>query len=266
MSSQATGLSLTTIELTLPQERLVRVLVIDDDMDFLDSMQSFFASNNYSVDLARSPEEAAPLLKRNEYELVIADINFGDMSEVKGDHFVLNNQGLLGKAKRVVITGEWLSEERYRVLERAGIVFLEKGDDDLSKRLVEVAQEKAEERTKHIVQTVERQVAPSIQRLTGAAVAVKLAPVSPPEPSPADVLKDELKQMLIEWLDTRGEPDEPVLAFGKHVYSANDMICHIKDETTIGVEHLRLLISEIKFSLGLDEDDTEHYEGRNGDG
>lgn len=262
MNGNATGLA--TIEVMFPQETLVRVLVVDDDDLFLESLQSFFSSNNYSVDLAHTPEEAAQLLEDNEYELVIADINFGDLSDVKGDKFILKNPKLFGRAKRVVVTGEWLNPERYEVLKKAGIIFLGKEDEDFSTRLEEVAQEKAEERTKAIVRIVEREVAPSIQRFTGAAVAVKLAPVAPARPLPADVLKEELKQMFIEWLAAREDPDEPALAYGDGLYSAREMITQIEDETGVGLEHLRLLVGEIKYSLGLIEDDSQ-YEEADGD-
>lgn len=261
MSSQATGLA--TIEVSFPQENLVRVLVIDDEESFLSAMQDFFSSNNYSIELARTPEEAAQLLKKSEFELVIADINFGDLSDVKGDHFMMKNARLFGSAKRVVVTGQWLDEKRYKVLEKAGIVFLGK-EDELSKRLeevaqelVEVAQEKAEARTKSIMHIVKR--AAQQELAGGAEVEVKLAAVAPATPSPADLLKNELKQMLIKWLDARKSRDEQVLAYGQNFYSANDMIEQIKDETEVGLDHLRLLVSEIKFSLGLEQDDSQHY-------
>ena len=257
MSSSATAAA--KIEITIPQENLVRVLVIDDDELFLPEMKEFFSSNNYSVDLAKSPEEATRLLKANDYEIVIADVNFEPVSSMKGDRFVLKNPELFGKAKVVIVTGEGFTQQQYDLLRKKGIKYLEKGEENFSESLEKIAQQKAKERKNDLVDLVQQTVSTSLGTSTGAAVAVKLAPAPRVKPSPTAYLMDELKQMLVEWLGTRAEGDEIVLAYGTEVYSANDMIQHIENETDVGLDHVRLLVNEIKYSMGLDEDESEKF-------
>lgn len=258
MSGQ--GTCRVRIEVIVPQEKLVRVLVIDDDQEFLTEMQEFFSSNSCSVDSASSLDDAEKILKENHYEIVIADVNFDKFSVVKGDRFVLKNQKLFGKAKVVVVTGEGLSEERYNLLKQKGIDFLEKGEDNFSEELEEFAKKKVEERKNDIAELVQQTVNTSLGHCSETAtVAVDTTSASQSSPEPLSLLMSELKQMLIEWLGTRDEPDEQLLAFGQHVYSANEMIDHIENETDIGLEHVRMLVGEIKYSLELDKDESGHH-------
>jgi DNA-binding response OmpR family regulator len=250
-------------------------MIADDDADFLEGAKVFFASRDIEVNTAQTPEEAEKILietkekGENEFDVLATDVNFGDMSETKGNEFVRDSQHLMGNAKPVLFSGE-ISEEERRQLEDNGFPVLPK-KEDLTQRLAEIVQEANKKRTDEIEEVFEEvlrnETAPRIKELTGRDVEiVKLYTHAPPLPVD-EAVYNRLKRTLIEWLKTRREPDEPVLVYGKHVYSPNEMALEVESETQVGVKHVQMLINVFVNSLGMkldddfDEDDDEDSQG-----
>ncbi len=242
------------IEITIPQEKLVRVLVIDDDDEFQTEMKEFFEGCNCSVDVASSLEEGRRHLEKGGYEIVIADVNF-DTSRIKGDRFVLDNEKRMGKARIIVVTGQGMDTiDKYKQLKKRGIGVFEKSDDSLGESLEAIAQEKFVEREATLVHCVRETISSSLGAVAGAAVSVTVAPVQDFDAGLG--LLSELKEMLIQWLESRSRRDERVLAFGSTVFTPNEMIREIETDTDVGLAHIRMLVAEIKASLGLTRNDT----------
>src|SRR6266404_6139354 len=240
------------IQVTIPQQELVRVLVIDDDESFQTQMKEFFEELNCMVDVANSPENARTHISRGHYELVIADVNF-DTSRIKGDRFVLDNERTLGPARVVVVTGQGLDTiDRFKKLQRRGIDVYEKSNDDLVQNLEAIAQEKFEERGATFLKSVKHSISSSLGEHVASTAVVEMSPLPVFEAS--SQLQDDLKQLLVDWLASRRTRDAPVLAFGTSMFTANEMIEEIQGDSEIGRAHVRMLVSEIKNCLGLVKD------------
>ena len=263
MSTSAVLAPTTKIIVSLPRPR---VLLIDDDKKFLERAEEYFVNLDYDVDLARTPEEAQPLLLKHEYQLVAADIDFGNLSRTKGDRFVMDNSRLFGKAKRVLISaGEWLTPERRKQLADVDISFVPKAAS-VPERLSQITDEENAKRKKHIEDIV-RHHASEITQITGTAVKIVMsshaATATSLAPQPArlrDVAVQRMKRSLIKWLQTRGNIDEQVFAYGDRVYSANEMIDQIERETPVGVSHIEMMLQEFEDSLEDEIDDGNEYE------
>jgi CheY-like chemotaxis protein len=252
-----TGIAVKRIEVILPQDELVRVLVIDDEETFQGQMKDFFESLNCAVDTATSPEEARNLLARNAYEIVIADVNF-DTSRIKGDRFVLDNERRLGRARVVVVTGQGQDTiTKYHQLRKKGIDIFDKSDDTLDQSLEAIAQQKLEERENAFLNSVKQTISSSLGQNAADAAAVKMAVVPSPDVNLTAQLQEELKQILVQWLESRSERNVPVLAFASRILTANEMIDEIQSNSEIGLAHVRMLVSEIRNCLGLLEDPYE---------
>jgi CheY-like chemotaxis protein len=266
MTSAAAMAPLTAIEISVDRPSM---LIIDDDEKFLEKASEFFSDLGFSVETARTPEDAEVLLKQNNYQIVLTDVNFGRLSKTTGDNFVMDNGPLFGKAKRVVISaGEWLTPQRRNQLEEAGISFVEKAT--LPQRLTEIKRAQDEKWANDIQRVFEQETVPSIEKLTGRSIKFQLraataaAPALTPVPKAKAVISelatDSLKRTVINWLSTRGDLDEPVFAYGDRVYSANDLIGEVEADTAVGFEHVQMLLKEFEYSLEIDANGTGTYE------
>lgn len=68
----------------------------------------------------------------------------------------------------------------------------------------------------------------------------------------SELLMAELKQTFIDWLKSRSDPDEPTLAYGTYVYSANQMAREVSVGSEVGLALVQMLISEFRLSIGID--------------
>ena len=59
-----------------------KILVIDDEDSMCNFMEIMLAKEGYSVETACSGNEGLQLLKKNRYDLVIADLNMPDMTGI----------------------------------------------------------------------------------------------------------------------------------------------------------------------------------------
>jgi CheY-like chemotaxis protein len=269
MSASPAPAPITEIRVSVPRPR---VLLIDDDQYFLNRACDYFADQGYDVDLARTPEEAEPLLEQNDYQLVAADINFGTLSKISGDRFVIENRQLFGKAKRVLISaGTWLTPEKKRELESAEIAFVEKAatvPEDLAK----ITEAEGAKRAKEIKDVVLKQTMSEIGEITGTVVNFVMSSHTATGVAPAmvqgrgttrdlrEVTVQRMKRSLVGWLRTRGSLNEEVFAYGDKMYSAAEMIDHVEKETPVGIEHIDMMFKEFEESLESETDEGYEHE------
>lgn len=58
-----------------------RLLIIDDDPDFVDAIRSILEGANYLVDIAHNPKDGLQALSGREYDLLLLDIMMGRGAE-----------------------------------------------------------------------------------------------------------------------------------------------------------------------------------------
>jgi CheY-like chemotaxis protein len=58
-----------------------KLLIIDDDPDFVDGIRSILLSANYEVDVAYNPKDGMKALQTNPYDLLLLDIMMGRGAE-----------------------------------------------------------------------------------------------------------------------------------------------------------------------------------------
>jgi ActR/RegA family two-component response regulator len=107
---------------------LARVLVLDDDEEYRDSLRRFLAAQGLIVDVASTTDEAERDLARNSYQMVIADLRF-EGEGIQGDEFIIKNKPSMQAAKIVLNTGFSVDSVRHlEELRALGVTILEKGD------------------------------------------------------------------------------------------------------------------------------------------
>jgi len=246
-------------EITIPLAA-PRVFVGDDDQDFLDSSEDYFSSKHFDVTAARTVEQAAGMLEENknqekgDFDVAAIDINYGDPVEIKGNDFVKKYQHLLGKAKVVLISGEINARERKK-LEGEGFHVLDKSRT-LLEELAVIIHAENRKRTGDIEKVIMEVAAPRIKELTGVELKPQVNPIN-------KSAFNSLKYTLIKWLQTRKNPDKPVLAYGGHIYSANEMAKEVERETEVGVKHVLMMLREYEHSLNLDANDSQQHDDPN---
>jgi len=62
-------------------EERYKILIIDDDPDYVEGVQSTLESANYEVDAAYNPKEGFESLQSKQYDLLVLDIMMGRGSE-----------------------------------------------------------------------------------------------------------------------------------------------------------------------------------------
>ncbi len=240
------------ITVSLPNPR---ILLVDDDESFLEGLSDYFSDFGYVVDTARTPEEALKLMQKGgtrSYQLVVTDFDFGDLSRTEGDQFLLQNRPLFRGAVEVVVSGAAdLTGDRRMRLERAGIRFLQKSRETAG-RLEEMAVGAKERLASEIMAILAEEVAPRVEKLIGSPLSVAFVPRA--APSAASYVADQLKDLIIDWLMARGNPDKPAFAYGTQVYSARELAEEIRRGTTVGLAHVVMLVDEFKSSLGINHD------------
>jgi DNA-binding response OmpR family regulator len=68
----------------LSEDRMQRLLIVDDEEPILFAMQEYFGTFGYQVDCARELEEAEALLTNVDYSLVVADLRLTGIYGVEG--------------------------------------------------------------------------------------------------------------------------------------------------------------------------------------
>ena len=78
-----------------------RILVVDDEIDFLDIMSEFLEEEGYGVETAINGEEALKTLEKSSFDLLVSDIN---MPGMKGFELLKKASQLYPELKRILIT------------------------------------------------------------------------------------------------------------------------------------------------------------------
>lgn len=251
MNESGTGTALAAV---IPKGKLVRVLVVDDAVDFPQDMIDYFDIYGYSVDVARDIEEARVKLEKNEYQIVLVDVNFE--GELKGDSFVLQNQSIFKGARVVVVTALNVNELRHRIaLEEINIPIWGKEDDNWGSNLTGLTKETAKAREQEIADQLNDFISdklgdPDNYVVTESSAATAAAATDSVQPAP-EPWEIAVEDILIEWLNGQNNPERPFYSVGRAVFSPIKMIEQIQQKTEIGKELLEMFATEIKYSLGL---------------
>jgi CheY-like chemotaxis protein len=235
------------------------ILVVDDDDTFLESVQDYFSSIGYETDTANTPEAALQILRKNEegkYQLIATDLDFGDLSDTRGDQFILNNRALFGDAVTVVITGNWLKAKRGKWLEEAGIYLLEKSPG-LFAELEDFAQHAKQKLANDIATIVAKVTESQIEKLTSKHISFSISHGDvPSSTSLPEFATKTLKRTLVAWLEVRSNPDKPAFLYGNNIYSAKQLAEEVSLETDVGKAHILMLLSEFQHFLGINQNDS----------
>ena len=237
----------------------IRVLLLDDEPKFLRSTKEFLEQEGCTVDAVRYPAEAAHLLERENYQMVVADLNF-DPPHISGERFITDNIQLMNKAKVIAVTGQALSAYKIkRELAKLGVEFIHKDEDVITDRLTNIACEKAEEQRQYITNFLQSAVGtittePGIEATaTAELTAAEAQPLFSKRPAAAtEYLLKNLEFILTSYLRSRKQPDCQAISYGDCILSPNELARHIEDGTEIGLAHLDMLIREFKSSLRFD--------------
>src|SRR6266576_554825 len=239
--------SVAMASVMIPEEKLVRVLVIDDDDLFQERMSHYFALYGFEVDIAEDPNKAKQLLAQHEYQIVLADVNFPGL-DLKGDRFVLKNYETFKGARVVVVTALNVNELRSRTaLENLGIPVWSKGAEDWGQNLTGLTKETKIARKEEIVvelnDFLSRKLGtPGDYVVTGATAAV----MAKAGPAPAPAWDVAVEDILIGWLEGISNRERPLFSIGRTMLSANGMIEEVKQKTEFGKELLEMFVTEIR--------------------
>lgn len=108
-----------------------RALVIDDEPDLGDALAEMLVDQGYQVDVARSGEEAKPLIAANSYAAILSDLR---MPGVDGPALLdwIEEQHPAARSRVAFVTGDTLGSTAARFLDRARCPLLEKPFDSAS--------------------------------------------------------------------------------------------------------------------------------------
>lgn len=82
-----------------------KLLIIDDDPDYVDGMKSILQKADYQVDVAYNPKEGMNALKSGGYDLLLLDIMMGRGAEGVMVARQINNDPKLREIPVLIITG-----------------------------------------------------------------------------------------------------------------------------------------------------------------
>lgn len=247
----AAGAALAAI---IPQEKLTRALVIDDEVDFQEVMTDYFETRGYSIDLANNLDEAKTLLDETEYQIVMADVNFGDL-DLKGDTFVLKYKNFKG-ARVVVVTGRNLNNLRHRnALEKLEIPMWDKGDQNWGTNLNALTEATSKARNEELSHELNNFIRGKLGGsgnyvLTGSAAAATATAMAKAETAAAP-WELAVEDILIGWLQSQQDQERSFFLIGRHAFSASKMVDQVRRKTDVGKELLGMFVTEVKHSLGL---------------
>jgi len=247
--------SAAAVAAIIPQVKMNRALVIDDETDFHDRMTDYFDTRGYSVDLARDLTQAKAYLESNEYQIVLADVNLGDL-DVKGDAFVLRYKNFKS-ARVVVVTGRNLNNIlNGNALKERDIPVWDKGDQDWGAKLnaltAETSKARSEKFSDELNDFIKDKLGVSSGNyvVTGAAAAATAKAVVQPERElqPWEIAVEDI---LIGWLQGHKDMARPFFLVGRQALSAADMVQQVRQKTEVGKELLGTFVEEVRYSLRL---------------
>ena len=99
---------------------MARILIIDDEKDFLEYLKDLLVDEGYEIITALNGIEAIELYKKKPVDIVITDLL---MPEKDGEETILELQGINPQVKIVVITGggDISAEDHIQLLESLNV-------------------------------------------------------------------------------------------------------------------------------------------------
>lgn len=82
-----------------------KILIIDDDPDFVEGLKSILKTANYNVDVAYNPKEGFQALQTKHYDMLLLDIMMGRGAEGIMLARKLNKDPMLREIPVLIITG-----------------------------------------------------------------------------------------------------------------------------------------------------------------
>ena len=98
-----------------------KILVVDDNANTTDLVQTLLESSGYSCDRAHSGKECLNMAGQNDYDLIILDIAMPEMTGID----VVNNMkqtGMMPKNKVVFFTASSQTSDEILELQKAGVL------------------------------------------------------------------------------------------------------------------------------------------------
>ena len=106
----------------------VNILAVDDEPLIINFISRVLQKEGYIVDVASEAEKAVNLLKTGEYDVILLDIKMPEMDGIELYYYMKNISETL--VNRVIfITGDVMSVDTHRFLEKTGAVFIPKPFD-----------------------------------------------------------------------------------------------------------------------------------------
>lgn len=218
---------------------VMRLLLLDDERHFLEQATNLFKEWGWDVDPVVNLESAQTHLEKRKYQLVIADVTI-EGEEITGDEFIVRNAPTMRDASIVLITGKGedvIGKERREELKSLGVTFLQKGN--AVERLREITSQKIAQQ-QSLVNNYLRQ---SVDQLIGGDVEHESMP------NVYDEMANDLKQMLVDWLESRKDRDQKEICYGGKEYSINELIEEIEQGTEVGKDHIRMMMDLFQYLI-----------------
>lgn len=109
---------------------MYRILIIDDDDGVRDSLAYHFEDYSYDVTVAKSSEEARPIIMNGEFDIAIVDLR---LPKLRGDDFIKSIYPNSKSMKFIIYTGseEYSIDRELKKLDRVSNKVLYKPIEDL---------------------------------------------------------------------------------------------------------------------------------------
>lgn len=101
-----------------------KILLVDDNKDFLNHLSYFFKNKKVDVTLSYSADEALNNIRQKDFDLICSDYNMGDTNGLDLLKELRKNNN---DVKFIMLTGDDSSELQYQV-EKLNGIFLDKGN------------------------------------------------------------------------------------------------------------------------------------------
>jgi DNA-binding response OmpR family regulator len=98
-----------------------KVLVCDNDYDFLELLTIFLRSKGYDFYVIQEGSQVLPILKQNKFKLLLLDLNLPD---IQGEKIIekIRAESEIGPIQIVVITGSILAKDDIDQLDVNGFI------------------------------------------------------------------------------------------------------------------------------------------------
>jgi len=138
--------------ITINKEQILakfrRALLIDDDIEYGDSVRRNLETIGFETTVVGSLDAGAQELSSGEYPIVLCDNIFEDRPKRKGSEFLRDETELLGTSKAILMTGFALQQiVDLDLLKMRDVKILKKGEGHIDK-LKDMCQEIVEDRAK----------------------------------------------------------------------------------------------------------------------